>query len=132
MLFRNVMTRWPGVWIFYLHKELHFVLLLLLLGRVLEPIKTVKQYSKICIKNEFEWCTDGLFNNHATAVTYLLAKQWISTSTSQLTEKSNSKMDQGLKSKTLKTFRKKKKPGRLGRGVLILDTKSTVHKRKSW
>ena len=77
---------------------------------------------------------DGLFNNHATAVTYLLEKQWISTSTSQLTEKSNSKMDQGLKSKTLKTFRKKKKKnlGDLGEKFLYLDTKSTIHKRKSW
>lgn len=75
ILFRNVMTRWPGIWVFYLHKELHFVLLLLLLGRVLEPIKinSEKQYLKICIKNKFGWYKDGLFNNHATAVTHLLA-----------------------------------------------------------
>ena len=42
-------------------------------------------------------------------------------------------MDQGLKSKTLKTFRKKKKKnlGDLGEKFLYLDTKSTIHKRKS-
>lgn len=49
---------------FYLHTELHFVLLLPLLGRVLEPIKinNEKQFLKICIKNEYWWWEDSLFN----------------------------------------------------------------------
>ena len=56
LLLRNVTAVWSRALSFYLRKELHFVLLLLLLGRVLEPIKinSENNFLKTGIKNEYE------------------------------------------------------------------------------
>lgn len=53
LLLINPTTTRPSAMGFYLRKELHSVLPLLLLERVLEPIKIEKQFLKMCINKEY-------------------------------------------------------------------------------